>query len=882
MRKFSVYLSAVLIASAALVTPFGSQAATFSPGYCSPDYLYHHLQTEVDTRIEGVTASDETKSLWVTRGDGSGGWQRNPNVWTSNGTSSIDWTGLSPWNSNGGYYFAGTLVSPRHIVYANHYQMGIGSSVAFVDRNNNVVTRTLQASQTVLGTDITVGLLDSDVPESITYYPVIASTTWEAYMFSGDNEVYNNVPMVLFDQDDHATLDATSKYALYLNSALAHYGGTSGHRGDFLEELIGGDSGNPGFVLVGGKPVLVLTHYSAIAGPSYSYHRQAINDVMSSLGGGYQLSDVDLSCFDAPISLQEYNGLMVDEGAPEGTAVGFPTIKHNVENATPRYTVISGNSDGAFAVSSTTGQVTVASSTLINASSTFPRTLLLNIQKEENLTSSSTMGLGVSLRAYPRFEASSFEFSVDENSATSTHVGRTLAIDPNNDTLTYSIVSGNSSGAFAISSSGRITVANPAAIDYESDDTFDLVVRATEAFTGERLYVEVPVRVTVRDVSIVLTALSYGFSVDESASTGASVGSVIASSTDSNIPSVRYSIVSGNSDGAFTLSSTTGQVSVANPASFVATATSTRNLFIAAASASTPSSTLATALATVSFTSNARPSVSFEAPSSILSEGLTRNIPVNLVAPYSRDVLIPYSVHDGSAVSSDYAASAGVLLIEAGDTSASIMIEALTDSAYESDEAFTITLGAPTRASLGSPSTHTVTIRNTTPAPSSSSSSPRRGGGGGGGGGGSSSASASFPAQAQAAVATPQIADLIRMFVQMNPQLAALLGISTSFTTVTSVTGGAPALAANPGSLSSCPDLEAGATGSCVRMLQEFLNAKGYAVSTSGAGSIGQETTYFGPATTRALARFQSASGITPASGYLGPKTKAAVKAAGY
>jgi len=74
-------------------------------------------------------------------------------------------------------------------------------------------------------------------------------------------------------------------------------------------------------------------------------------------------------------------------------------------------------------------------------------------------------------------------------------------------------------------------------------------------------------------------------------------------------------------------------------------------------------------------------------------------------------------------------------------------------------------------------------------------------------------------------------------------------------------------------------DLKFGMTGEDVRQLQIYLNSKGFTVAPSGPGSLGNETTYFGSATRAALIKFQKASGISPASGYFGPKTRAYVEA---
>jgi hypothetical protein len=72
-------------------------------------------------------------------------------------------------------------------------------------------------------------------------------------------------------------------------------------------------------------------------------------------------------------------------------------------------------------------------------------------------------------------------------------------------------------------------------------------------------------------------------------------------------------------------------------------------------------------------------------------------------------------------------------------------------------------------------------------------------------------------------------------------------------------------------------NLSAGVVNPDVKELQKYLNAKGFVVAKSGAGSPGQETTKFGSATQAALIKFQLANKIKPAAGYFGPVTRAAV-----
>jgi len=69
-------------------------------------------------------------------------------------------------------------------------------------------------------------------------------------------------------------------------------------------------------------------------------------------------------------------------------------------------------------------------------------------------------------------------------------------------------------------------------------------------------------------------------------------------------------------------------------------------------------------------------------------------------------------------------------------------------------------------------------------------------------------------------------------------------------------------------------DLELGMTGADVKELQKYLNNNGFVVAASGVGSAGRETTLFGAMTKIALAKFQTANKISPASGYFGPITR--------
>lgn len=69
-------------------------------------------------------------------------------------------------------------------------------------------------------------------------------------------------------------------------------------------------------------------------------------------------------------------------------------------------------------------------------------------------------------------------------------------------------------------------------------------------------------------------------------------------------------------------------------------------------------------------------------------------------------------------------------------------------------------------------------------------------------------------------------------------------------------------------------NLYLGISGHDVKSLQQFLNQKGFGVATSGPGSIGQETEFFGLNTKSALTKFQKTNNIYPAYGFFGPITR--------
>lgn len=73
-------------------------------------------------------------------------------------------------------------------------------------------------------------------------------------------------------------------------------------------------------------------------------------------------------------------------------------------------------------------------------------------------------------------------------------------------------------------------------------------------------------------------------------------------------------------------------------------------------------------------------------------------------------------------------------------------------------------------------------------------------------------------------------------------------------------------------------NLYAGVKSLEVRCLQRFLNASGFPVASEGAGSVGNETDYYGLHTMKAVTQWQKMMGVSPAQGFFGPRSRTAYR----
>jgi hypothetical protein len=271
----------------------------------TPNWYKKLLSKDIDSAIAGLTANDSTKLIFSTMspngnccaGDSSTDpvnpvFIRSTTCWAKN----IDTSPISVWNNGGGYSAplnaggyggAGTLISPRHILLANHFYIKSGKKLIFVAMDNTCYIRTLSNSLQVGSSDIRIGLLDSDLPANVSFCKIGSQTLCNQPTFD------NKFPTLSSNLSKKAIIEEGYVGG---NSILLFGASSDSQRVNFFETSGGGTSGNPICFVYENKLIIIGYRYTSIGGPSFiAPYTNAINAVMTSLGGGYQLSIFDLN-----------------------------------------------------------------------------------------------------------------------------------------------------------------------------------------------------------------------------------------------------------------------------------------------------------------------------------------------------------------------------------------------------------------------------------------------------------------------------------------------------------------------------------------------------------------------------------------------------------
>lgn len=321
--------------SARVVDVVVSPSTTYTEwtAYAS-DSLAHHCNSQ----IESLTAGKQTASMdiWSLRNNSSSSYEWNTNCWAA-GVSNI--CCLSPYNTKTGNGGGGALVTPRHAVFCHHlgYHPVVGTKVRYVRPDNTTEEVTVEAVRphpytagwTIAPTDIVVCKYDKDVSvpfakvlpaDPSPYLPSIPRIQDDSYNPTVRTSLSIGVPYVRACHTSQTKKLATSVIRELANAPLPnirpgepsaggiygsvrHITGTTDYRFSSIggnplgQVLTAGASGAPAFVIVNNELVATNVWSSPTGGTPIHANATTLNAMLDDLGGGYHLTEVDLSGF---------------------------------------------------------------------------------------------------------------------------------------------------------------------------------------------------------------------------------------------------------------------------------------------------------------------------------------------------------------------------------------------------------------------------------------------------------------------------------------------------------------------------------------------------------------------------------------------------------
>lgn len=174
----------------------------------------------------------------------------------------------------------------------------------------------------------------------------------------------------------------------------------------------------------------------------------------------------------------------LDENSSNGTRVGVVTASDVDPDEQLTFSLSSGNTNDAFAIDATTGEITVANSTVLDREARESFTLGVTVRDRSGRTGTNEVTISLNdLNDITPIIPSEQQFTIAENSNIGVVIGHVIAID--SDTLgqlqDWSILSGNIGGAFGIdAATGVLTVNSSLPLDFETTPTFSLTIDVSD------------------------------------------------------------------------------------------------------------------------------------------------------------------------------------------------------------------------------------------------------------------------------------------------------------------------------------------------------------------------------------------------------------------
>jgi len=265
-----------------------SLTGTFAPSVEKPDLLAH-----ISANFDNLIKEKKDKNI-LTPYVNPYNWPRNNNCWAK----SLDLSGYAACIVPLGGVGGGTLITKKHVLFANHVPYSKNPfMIFFINNNNKSLVYNVMRTRQVANTDIMIGELDREVDDSLKVYNVLP-VNYLKY-FSKDN----NFPILYSDQERKALIGENG----LLNTTYGSFNtliniSKDTNRAQYFEPLIGGDSGNIVSTIINNEIVVIGAWYmtlgsSAGLATNIPNYINEVNNTIASLTPGYKVNEADLSNF---------------------------------------------------------------------------------------------------------------------------------------------------------------------------------------------------------------------------------------------------------------------------------------------------------------------------------------------------------------------------------------------------------------------------------------------------------------------------------------------------------------------------------------------------------------------------------------------------------
>ncbi|MFZ5527606.1 MAG: cadherin domain-containing protein [Pseudomonadota bacterium] len=272
-----------------------------------------------------------------------------------------------------------------------------------------------------------------------------------------------------------------------------------------------------------------------------------------------------------PVSDTDSSPNTVAENAAAGTTVGITASAIDPDVIDTVSYSLSNNAGGRFTIDATTGVVTVANGSLLDREATASHNITVVATSTDGSSTSRTFTISLidqnEFAVSPVTDVNAAANQVAEDASDGTLVGitaRATDADATNNTVTYTL-SDNAGGRFAINATtGVVSVANGALLDYETASSHSITVLASssDGSTSSQSFTINLIDVNEYDLGAVSDVDASPDLVAENATNGMAVGiTARAADLDGTNNTVTYTL-SDDAGGRFTINATTGVVTV--------------------------------------------------------------------------------------------------------------------------------------------------------------------------------------------------------------------------------------------------------------------------------------------------------------------------------